>query len=210
MMRGRDATDDPLRVGRWSLSKETTMKTILGNYEIMSRGDNAGRSPLRYVGQDPETAEIIRAIMSGDASGIPENIREAAMKGILANSGLVLKETQPTAARTFPLGFISNGAVPAGASVTIVSRPQVLFKGMRLVVPSDVAGDFSIDDVKVGKNSQFVAEGAIPARILQENAVDVGFELDTAQISQDVTLSVTNISGVARVFRAGLIGRAAE
>jgi hypothetical protein len=181
------------------------MKTILGNYDILSAGDG-----LQFVGADQQrdqAANLMRAIMSGD---MPAEIRQEAIKSIAAASGLVLKETTPQNARTFPLGFVSNGAIAAGASVTIVSRPQVLFKGQRLVVPSDVAGDFSIDDVKVGKNSQFVAEGAIPARVLQENAFGVSFELDTAQISQDITLSVTNISGAARVFRAALIGRAAE
>jgi hypothetical protein len=38
----------------------------------------------------------------------------------------------------------------------------------------------------------------------------VAFQLDTAQISQDVSISITNISGAARTFRAALIGRAAE
>lgn len=182
------------------------MKTILGNYEIMSRGD----VPLQYVGQNGGgQADVLRQLLniSGD---IPEDVRLAATERILAQQGLVLKETTPTAARTFPLGFVSNGAIAAGASVVIVSRPQVLFKGQRLVVPSDIAGDFSIDDVKVGKNSQFVAEGAIPARVLQENAFGVSMELDTAQISQDITIAITNISGAARVFRAALIGRAAE
>lgn len=127
-----------------------------------------------------------------------------------AMAGALLKERQPTRAREYPLGFVSNAAVAAGASTRITTRPQVPFRIDRLVVPSDLAGLFSIDDVKVGKNSQFAAEGAVPARVFQENAVGVCLKGDTAQISMDVTLSVTNISGAASFFRAAIIGPAVE
>lgn len=183
------------------------MKTILGNYEIMSSGGN-GR--MQYVGNNGDGGDLLKQLLAVSGADAPDDLKQVAMERILASGGLVLKQEDPTHARTFPLGFLSNGAIGAGASVVIVSRPQVLFKGRRLVVPSDIAGDFSIDDVKVGKNSQFVAEGAIPARVLQENAFGVEMELDTAQISQDISLAITNISGAARVFRAALLGRAAE
>lgn len=127
-----------------------------------------------------------------------------------AMAGALLKERQPTRAREYPLGFVSTAAVAAGASTRITTRPQVPFRIDRLVVPSDLAGLFTIDDVKVGKNSQFAAEGAVPARIFQENGVGVCLKGDTAQISMDVTLSVTNISGAASFFRAAIIGPAVE
>ena len=127
-----------------------------------------------------------------------------------AMAGALLKERQPTRAREYPLGFVSAAAVAAGASTRITTRPQVPFRIDRLVVPSDLAGLFTIDDVKVGKNSQFAAEGAVPARIFQENGVGVCLKGDTAQISMDVTLSVTNISGAASFFRAAIIGPAVE
>ena len=127
-----------------------------------------------------------------------------------AMAGALLKERQPTRAREYPLGFVSAAAVAAGASARITTRPQVPFRIDRLVVPSDLAGLFTIDDVKVGKNSQFAAEGSVPARIFQENGVGVCLKGDTAQISMDVTLSVTNISGAASFFRAAIIGPAVE
>jgi len=156
-----------------------------------------------------DAADEILAI-AGDDSGLTQDQRRQIVTRVMSENALVVKDSMPTKARRFPLGFVSNGTILAGDSATITSRPQVLFKGQRLVVPSDVAGDFTIDDVKVGKDSQFVAEGAIPARVLQENAVDTAFELDTAQISQDISISVTNIAGAPRVFRAALIGKAAE
>jgi len=127
-----------------------------------------------------------------------------------AQAGALLTERHPTRAREYPLGFVSAAAVPAGGFARITTRPQVPFRLDRLVVPSDLAGLFTIDDVKVGKNSQFAAEGSVPARIFQENAVGVCLKGDTAQVSMDVTLSVTNISGAAAFFRAAIIGPAVE
>lgn len=145
------------------------------------------------------------------AGGDPDDVnRSAILDKVMAANALVVRDDPPTNARRFPLGFESNGTVAAAATVTITSRPQVLFKGQRLVIPSDVAGDFTIDDLKVGKDSQFVAEGSIPGRVLQENATMVDFDLDTAQISQDISLIVTNIGGAPRTFRAALWGKVAE
>ena len=139
-------------------------QALAGNYEIL--GDDEMRM---IAGQDD-----LDSILSGqDNSGG----MEAARAAILARNGLLLKKTAPTKSRRFPLGFASVGTVAATTSATIVSRPQVLFRGERLVVPSDIAGDFTIDDVKVGKDSQFVAEGSIPARALQEDGIDVYFHL---------------------------------
>lgn len=171
-----------------------SMRNVLaGDYEILGDDD-------RFIaGADDD----LMSILAGADT-------DAAKTAIMARNGLVLRRQMPNRSRRFPLGFASDGTVAAGASVVIVSRPQVLFRGERLVIPSDIAGDFVIDDVKIGKNSQLVAEGPIPARALQEDAIDVWFQLDTAQISQDISLSVTNIAGAARQFRAALVGRAAE
>jgi len=178
---------------------------LIGRYDIMGSGNGAPR----LIG-DAVDEILAVAGADGDDNLITEDVRKQAVAAILSRKGLVLKEEQPTHSRVFPLGFESSTTIAAGASATITSRPQVIFKGQRLVVPSDVAGSFVLDDVKVGKDSQFVAEGSIPARVLQENAVDVAFELDTAQISQDISISVTNIGGAPVVFRAALIGQAAE
>lgn len=167
-----------------------------------------GDGDLRLLAGDDSLEDLL---LAGDGmQGIDEQVRQQAIAQIVAKNGLVMRQQQPTSSRRFPMGFESNGLVAAGTSVTIVSRPQVLFRGERLTVPSDIAGDFVLDDLKIGKNSQLVAEGAIPCRVLQENAVDAEMQLDTAQVSQDISLSVTNIAGADRTFRASLLGRAAE
>lgn len=141
---------------------------------------------------------------------VDQAMKERAAAAIMARSGVLVRQVQPTKARLFPIGFTSDGVIAAGTSAIIVSRPQVLFKGLRLSVPSDIAGDFTIDDLKVGKNSMFASESSLPARCLQEDAWGVYMHMDTAQISQDVSLAVTNISGADRTFRAMLLGKVAE
>lgn len=153
--------------------------------------------------------DIIAAAGADPDDVSPIDKQQIATKIATANA-LIVKDDPPTNARRFPLGFESNGTVANAATVTITSRPQVLFKGQRLVIPSDIAGDFTVDDLKVGKDSQFVAEGSIPGRVLQENATMVEFDLDTAQISQDISLIITNIGGAPRTFRAALWGKVAE
>jgi hypothetical protein len=150
-------------------------------------------------------------ILGDGETGVPASVDKAAIAAqIAARGATLLRDVPPTHSRIFPLGFVSQGVVDPGDTVIIISRPQVIFRGERLIVPSDIAGDFTIDDVKVGKNSQFCAEGPIPARAMQENAWGVQFQLDTAQLAQNLQLTVTNISGAARTFRAMLLGRVVE
>lgn len=186
-------------------------RQLIGNYDIMGDTRLIGAAVQEALADEAEAPSPLVARGGGlNSDLITEEVRRAVAAKIMSRNALLLKETQPTKSRIFPLGFESDGPVASNDSVTITSRPQVLFRGERLVVPSDIAGDFTIDDLKVGKDSQFVAEGSIPARVLQENAVDVLFQLDTAQISQDITISATNIGGAPRVFRAALFGSAAE
>jgi len=176
-----------------------------------------GGNGYKILGDSPRDRLLIGNAVEDiiAAAGLDSNELDQSQKAqiattIMASQGLIVKDDPPTNARRFPLGFESATPIAAGASVTITSRPQTLFKGQRLVLPSDIAGDFVIDDLKVGKDSQFVAEGAIPGRVLQENATNVDFDLDTAQISQDISISVTNIGGAPRTFRAALWGKVAE
>ena len=97
-------------------------------------------------------------------------------------------------ARELVLGFTSGVAVPHGATAIITNRPQVAMQGKRLIVPSNVAPHFIINDLKVGKDSQFTASGPVPAVTFQENAVGVALYIDPALIAQDISLNVTNIA----------------
>lgn len=125
-------------------------------------------------------------------------------------TGHLVQQQQRTKSRQYTLGFDSGAGVNAGAQAQITTRPQVLFRGERLIVPSDIAGVFTVDDIKIGKNSQLAAAGSIPARVYQEDGVGVRLMLDTCQVAMDVTLLATNVGGAPTRFRAALIGSAIE
>ena len=101
-------------------------------------------------------------------------------------------------------------SVAGTSSANINVQPQVIFRPERLVVPSNLAVDFLITDIKVGKNSQLVSTGALPAVMFTEQAFGVRLKMDTAQISMFVTVSVTNQNPAARNFQGGLVGPAVE
>lgn len=181
------------------------MRRALMGYAGTQILGNGGRL---VAGQDDDLDFLLAGDNAADAES--ETVREQAKAQILARNGVILRNTKPTSARIFPLGFLSDEAVPAGDSVVITTRPQVIYRGELVVIPSDIAGDFQIDDVKIGKDSQLVAEGPLPGRCLQEDSVNVPLQLDTAQIGIDISLAVTNIGGAPRTFRALMVGRAIE
>lgn len=111
--------------------------------------------------------------------------------------------------RKFPIGFNST-AIQPGEERDIEVKPQVLFRGERLAVASDLARNFVIVDIKVGKNSQLAATGEMAAEAFSTLAVGVQMELDTAQPGIVLTVRVRNISGLASDFRAVMHGAVME
>jgi hypothetical protein len=124
-----------------------------------------------------------------------------------AGGSAMVRSESPTESRQLVIGLQSL-AVPAGATVTVVTRPQILFRPTRLVVPSAVAPAFTIDDIKVGNKSQFVAAGPVPAEAFSQTAFSTPLKIDTAQISMDLIVQATNISAAPADFRASFFGDA--
>jgi hypothetical protein len=121
----------------------------------------------------------------------------------------VLHRRKPTKGRIQSIGF-TRAAVPPGSTVEITARPQTIFRGTRLLVGSSIAEAFVIEDIKVGRNSQFVATGAQPAEAFRDTATGDNVSLDTCRPGVDLTLIVTNTTGTAVDFRASLFGDVVE
>ena len=142
-----------------------------------------------------------------------QNARKQAMaRDLMARrvaSGALLRSVPPRNAREYALGLGST-SVAGTSSANINVQPQVIFRPERLVVPSNLAMDFLITDIKVGKNSQLVSTGALPAVMFTEQAFGVRLKMDTAQISMFVTVSGTTPNPAARNFQGGLVGPAVE
>ena len=133
----------------------------------------------------------------------------AALAAKKAKAGLLVQEQQPGATRRLVLGMSSTGAVAAGAVVSITARPQNLaFKPQRIVIPSTIAPDFLITDIKVGNVSQVVQSSTLPAEAFTQQLFDGMMEMDTVQTSQDFVLQVQNIAGAPRNFNAAVYGLA--
>ena len=161
-----------------------------------------------FVGDGSDGDDTLGAVRKRKA-----NARKRAMARDLlrrrVNAGALLRSVPPRNAREYALGLGST-SVAGNSSAIINVQPQVIFRPERLVVPSNLAVDFLITDIKVGKNSQLVSTGALPAVMFTENAFGVRLKMDTAQISMFVTVSVTNQNPAARNFQGGLVGPAVE
>lgn len=166
--------------------------------------DDAGA----FVGDDESGDDILGAVLRKK-----RNAKKAAMARDLlrrrVEAGTLLRSVSPRSSREYALGLGST-SVAGNSSANINVQPQVIFRPERLVVPSNIAVDFLITDIKVGKNSQLVSTGALPAVMFTENAFGVRLKMDTAQISMFVTISVTNQNPAARNFQGGLVGPAVE
>ena len=182
-------------------------------------GDDSGFEGLTEIlgddSGDDAGAQFIGDVDGDDAMGAAAK-RHARSKQAKSDmlrkriaAGALLRTLPPRSAREFVIGLGST-ALPGLSSANISVQPQVIFRPERIVIPSNLAADFLITDVKVGKNSQLVSPGAIPAVVFVENAFGVRLKMDTAQIAQFITISVTNQNGSSRNFQGAIIGPAVE
>lgn len=189
--------------------------------DLLDGDDSLGFETTEILGDllgDDESGEFVGDDESGDdvlgaAVRRKKNAQKQAMKRDLLRrrvaAGSLLRSVAPRSSREYALGLGST-SVAGNGSANINVQPQVIFRPERLVVPSNIAVDFLITDIKVGKNSQLVSTGALPAVMFTENAFGVRLKMDTAQISMFVTISVTNQNANARNFQGGLVGPAVE
>jgi hypothetical protein len=124
-------------------------------------------------------------------------------------SGALRRSVAPRSARDYALGLGST-SIAGRSSARINVKPQVSFRPERLMVPSWLAMDFLVTDLKIGRKSQLVPKGAIPAVMLTENAFGVRLRMDTAHPSMFITISVANLNRSARNFQGAIIGPAVE
>lgn len=164
---------------------------IVGDY-LVGVAKAAAKKKARRPQQSARSVLIKRALLA-------KRLKEAKL----------VHTRKPTKNRVQSLGFTRAG-IPPATTVEIVARPQVLFRGTRLLVGSSIAPAFTVDDIKVGRSSQFVGTGSQPAEAFRDTATGQNVELDTCAPGVEITLIVTNVSGVASDFRASLFGDAVE
>lgn len=120
-------------------------------------------------------------------------------------NAVAVMQRRLTTRRKFPLGFPAID-LPAGGSALLETNPQFVFRPERLVVPSDIAFDVRLQDVKVGTQSQFVSTDAVPAAVFSEVAINTGISFRTAEIGNGVSFTAINTTGAVVRFSAAIIG----
>lgn len=188
------------------------------NYEIIGADDLVGWDEIvgaDLVGADDDLDALLSAAAGGSMQVPQIGARSQAARlalALKAAQGKTLVSTRgPTKSREYPLGFDSGATlILAAAAGTITQRPQVPFKGKRIAVAASTAASFVITDIRVGKNSQLVASGNIPAETFAQTAQGVSMSLDTCQVSMDLQILVSNISLAPARFLATIIGDAVE
>jgi hypothetical protein len=134
--------------------------------------------------------------------------RAALQRIAMRNAGAVVK-TALDRRRRYPLGFVPT-TVPALTSALIPSAPQNLFRPERLVIPSDIAFDIGVVDIKVGNQSQLVQSVEVPGALFSEVAIDTNVTFDTAEVGNQVSVQARNKTAADIEFTAGLIGTIAK
>lgn len=134
---------------------------------------------------------------------------KAAIRKIAMKNAAGVVQTGLNRRRRYPLGFVPTDIVTA-TSELIPAAPQNLYRPERLVIPSDIAFDIGVRDIKVGNQSQLVQSVEVPGAIFSEVAIDTDVAFDTAEVGNQVSVDARNKSGATVEFSAALIGTVAK
>lgn len=143
-------------------------------------------------------------LLAGAEGGAPPSAAQG-LAQVALNHAVAVVPRAYTKGRVFAQGF-GPVAIASGGTANIIVQPQVTFKGSRLGIPSDIAGAIMVNQILVGQASQLPSANPLPGRMFTEFSVDSGINFDTAQVSQQIALNVTNTSGATVTFMAWLKG----
>lgn len=124
-------------------------------------------------------------------------------KQIAHGAGVVPRSNQKARRYVCPLPAT---VVAGGASATIQTQPQCLYRPERFIIAASLAPSFVVTDVKVGNVSQLPNTGDIPGELFAQNGVDCTIEFDTVNPAINLLVVVTNITGGSLTFRGAFIG----
>lgn len=196
-------------LSRYSGGASAAMARPRATGALMNRYWGGGSAPSRVsLGADRMNAAL--AALQADNAALEEALAQAQGAAYAqcppsgAQEAMVVNRPLDNVNR-FPLGF-GQTVVAAGGSATIRQQPQQLFRGKRLVIPSNIAPSFLVTDIRVGNRSQLPVAAGIPALAFSENGDNLAVNLDTCQTSMFIDLDVTNIGLVNQTFTAALFG----
>jgi hypothetical protein len=190
------------------------MNEILGLEEMLGEellgellegeDESAGEDAAAILGADDALAVLGAALRAKGGAGKKLLAKTIAARKL--GSSQILSPRGPSSSGVQPIGFEALG-VAAGAQQIVTTQPQTWFKPMRLVFPDSIAPFFTLNNIIIGNKSQFPSPVAVPGETFIPSAEAVVMELDTVNPALNLTLVVTNISGVAQNFRATFVGK---
>lgn len=188
----------------------------------MSRYDLIGADLMGLIAGDDDDFggigdEGLLDALSVSGMGTTELIgseqKEGARKVIQAiknRQGVAVVQNRPNRKRRMPLGFAPT-TITAALTGSIPGAPQNIYRTERLMIPSDIAFDLGVTDLKVGNQSQFVQTTEVPAALFSEVAINTAVEFDTAEVGNQISISVRNKDAVNDVvFTAAAVGTVAK
>ena len=121
--------------------------------------------------------------------------------------GLVVEQKPNSFAGEQVLPISTTSSVGIGLSDIAEARPQRTIRCDRFAVPSTLSPFFTISQLNVGQEPQFVATGVVDAEIFSQAAFGVELRGSTATLGTIISVGVTNIdTAAAHFFRAVIIG----
>lgn len=178
---------------------------VSGYEELVGYDDDDVGAIRRGRGRRPAT----RALAPRGSAGVQRAAMANALAAKQVRGGSIVKEHNYSKSRQWILGFDSVTTVAAAATANITSNPQMPFRPRRLSVLGSVAGSFLLNNLVIGNQPQFASlQFAVPADMFGPTSFGTDLQTDTAQPNTNVQLQVTNITGAALRFVAGIIGDA--
>lgn len=167
------------------------------------------------VGAD-SVERLLAAAVSGEAlDGIGARRRRVARRGGMRVMKRAIKAPihvpgQKGELITTSLGFDSLVDIVAGAALPVQAIPGTDFWGRKLIVPSDIAGNFALIGAQVGMKNVLPGVNQIPLRAYDERSNGGSFLLPVCRFGYPITLNVINIGGGPARFRAMIEGKIRE
>jgi hypothetical protein len=177
------------------------VSAMLGMADIAGNADMMGFSlnPFHYLNK----LNPFHYMNFGGGGGQSPGQQAIQQKQVAHGAGVVPRSNQKARRYVCPLPAT---VVAGGASATIQTQPQCLYRPERFIIAASLAPSFVVTDVKVGNVSQLPNTGDIPGELFAQNGVDCTIEFDTVNPAINLLVVVTNITGGSLTFRGAFIG----
>lgn len=136
------------------------------------------------------------------------NIRAATAQIAARAQGII--PAAPGPVDETPLPIDSGAGIAAGATAVISVNSQIIFRPRRLIVGPSIASFFTVDDMRVGNVPLTAGVGAITAEAFTPDSVNPNVRKVTANPGVAISLTVTNIDGLAHRFRGVFFGEGSQ